>query len=184
MLKKILIGIGGLIAVILVLGALAPKEMELERAIVIAKPKAEVFEYLRYLKNTDNWSPWAKLDPNMVKELRGSQDGRIGAIYSWKGNKDVGSGEQEITGMIEGERIDLELRFFEPFKNTARSYYTITPEGEGSTKVVWGYMGKVSFPLNVICFLFNMKSMLGSDFEKGLTALKSTLESPAPTAAN
>lgn len=44
------------------------------------------------------------------------EDGTVGFVSGWKSNSsDVGSGEQEITGTTEGERIDYELRFIEPF---------------------------------------------------------------------
>ncbi len=42
--------------------------------------------------------PWAEKYPNMVKKFTGT-DGEVGAISSWKGNKEVGEGEQEITGI-------------------------------------------------------------------------------------
>lgn len=184
MLKKILIVSAGLVAVFVVFGALAPKEFLVQREITINKPKAFVFEYLRHLKNTDEWSPWDKLDPNIQKELRGAEDGRIGAVYAWRGNKDVGAGEQVITGMIDGERIDLEIRFLEPMKATNRAFYTTAAEGESATVVTWGMSGDTPFPVNVLTMLFDMRGQIGKQFEEGLTNLKSKLEAKeAPAAA-
>jgi hypothetical protein len=62
----------------------------------INKPKQEVFNYLRLLKNQDNFSHWASMDPAMQKNWRGV-DGTVGFVSSWKSDKkEVGSGEQEI----------------------------------------------------------------------------------------
>ena len=57
--------LGGLIFVILILAMIAPKTYDVYRSVEIKRPKAEVFEYLKFLKNMDDWSPWEKKDPNM-----------------------------------------------------------------------------------------------------------------------
>ena len=38
----------------------------------------------------------------MEKEFKGT-DGEVGFISAWKGNKEVGEGEQEIIGLVENE---------------------------------------------------------------------------------
>ena len=89
---------------IVILALIAPKSYDVNRAISINKPLPEVFQYLKLLKNQDNWSPWAEKDPNMNKTFKGT-DGEIGFVSAWVGNKDVGEGEQEITGIIENEVV-------------------------------------------------------------------------------
>lgn len=177
MLKKILIGLGGLIAVILVAGAVLPKDFEVEREITIAKPKAAVFEYVKYMKNGHEWAPWEKADPNISTSIEGSEDGKIGAVYRWRGNKDVGVGTQTIAGMIEGDRIDYDLHFMEPFENTAKSALILTAAGETSTTVKWWMKGKSPFPFNIMCALFGGTKFIGGEFEKGLASLKTIMES-------
>jgi hypothetical protein len=51
----------------------------------------------------------------MKKEFRGT-DGTDGFVYAWDGNKNAGSGEQEIKRITDGDRIDLEIRFARPFR--------------------------------------------------------------------
>lgn len=176
MLKKVLIGLGGLVAVFLVIGALLPKDFEVEREITINKPKAMVFEYLKYQKNGSEWSPWESRDPQMTKEFTGSEDGKIGAVMSWRGNKEVGVGSQTITGMIEGERIDYDLHFREPFENTAKVSFILAGPSETATTVKWTMRAGAPFPFNVMCLLFNSKKMIGDDYEKGLISMKSVVE--------
>lgn len=177
MLKKILIGLGVLVALVLVAGAILPKDFEVEREITINKPKSAVFEYLKYMKNNAEWSPWVKADPNIAIELAGSEDGKIGAVYNWRGNKDVGVGSQTIAGMIEGDRIDYDLHFREPFENTAKAALITSAASDSSTTVKWWMKGQSPFPMNVMCFLFNGKKMVGGEFEKGLASLKTIMES-------
>jgi hypothetical protein len=93
-----------------------------ERQVTINKSKSELFDYLKILKNQHEYSVWSKLDPNMSQTYKGT-DGTVGAIYRWEGNKDVGIGEQEIIAIKEGERIDFEMRFYEPFETTDFAYF-------------------------------------------------------------
>ena len=165
----------GVIALIIILAAIAPKTYDVSRSIEIARPKSEVFDYLKYLKNMDHWSPWAKKDPNMNKKFTGT-DGEVGAISYWNGNKDVGEGEQEIKKIMDGKRIESELRFFKPWKSTSDCYTNVEDGGEGMTKVTWGFSGKNKFPMSIMALFMSMDKMVGKDFEEGLASLKTILE--------
>lgn len=184
MAKKILIGLGAvvgiLVLVIAVLGAIAPTDLHVEREVVIEKPVAVVFGDLKLVKNHDLWSPWFKKDPNIVKEYKG-EDGTVGFISSWSGNDEVGVGEQEIKKIAEGERIDYELRFKKPMEDTNTAYLITESLGENQTKVKWGLQGKTPFPGNVMCLVMNLRQKLAGDFDEGLAMLKTHLESAAPT---
>jgi len=110
--------LASLVFLVFVLSLIAPKTYDVFRSVEFAKPRAEVFNYLRSLKNMDDWSSWAKKDPNMDKKFTGT-NGEVGSQSYWNGNKEVGEGEQEIKNIIDGERIESELRFFKPFKSTS-----------------------------------------------------------------
>src|SRR5690348_10023775 len=95
--KKILLGIVAIIVLLLIIAIFLKKEYTVERSITINKPKQQIFDYVKLLKNQDNFSAWAKLDPNMKKEYHGT-DGTVGFVSAWDSDKkDVGKGEQEIT---------------------------------------------------------------------------------------
>ncbi|NDV16990.1 polyketide cyclase [Muricauda sp. TY007] len=165
----------GIVLLIIILAAIAPKNYNVSRSIEISKPKSVVFEYLKSLKGQDEWSPWGKRDPNMKKKFTGT-DGEVGAINYWKGNKEVGEGEQEITKIVEGERIESELRFLKPFKSTSDAYITTKDIDENTTKVVWGFSGRNKFPMSIMMLFMNMDKAVGKDFEEGLASLKEILE--------
>jgi uncharacterized protein YndB with AHSA1/START domain len=148
--------------------------MRIEKSIEINKSPELVFDYLRITKNQDNFSVWNMNDPNMKKTHKGT-DGKIGFIYSWDSTmKNVGAGEQEITGIDEGKSIDYALRFFRPMKNTGKSKFQITSLGEGRSSVTWIFDSPSRFPMSLFAPIF--KKMLGKDIEKGLINLKSILE--------
>jgi hypothetical protein len=167
--------LAAIVVLVLVLALVAPKSYDVFRTVDIDKPKQRVFEYLRFLKNQDEWSPWAKKDPNMVKKFTGT-DGEVGCVSYWKGNKEVGEGEQEITKIIPEKRVDSELRFLKPWKSTSESYLFVDDGVRGKTKVTWGLSGKNKFPMSVMTLFMSMDKMVGKDFEEGLATLKTRLE--------
>ncbi len=164
-----------IVVLILFLAVIAPKNYDVSRSIEINRPKSVVFDYLKSLKRQDEWSPWGKRDPNMVRDFKGT-DGEVGAISRWKGNKEVGEGEQEITNIVEGERIESELRFLKPFKSTSEAYIATKEVEKEMTKVVWGFSGKNQFPMSIMMLFMNMDKAIGKDFEEGLASLKEILE--------
>jgi hypothetical protein len=173
--KKVLVVIAAIIAVILVVALIAPKEYAVEREVVINCPKEQVFDYVKSLKLQDEWSVWGDLDPDAVYTYTGV-DGTVGFISAWEGNKDVGKGEQEIVNIMEGERVDFELRFVEPFESTADVYITTDGLSEQETLVKWGMSGKMPFPTNLFLLVMNMDKSIGKDFEQGLAHLKMIME--------
>ena len=167
--------LAGLVALIAILGLIAPRSFEVSRSMDINCSLPETFDYLKYIKNQDEWSPWKKKDPNMHQEYEGT-DGQPGFIARWKGNKDVGEGEQEIKRIVENEIIESELRFFKPWKSTSDAYLKVDDTGNGKTKVTWGFKGKNKFPFSIFMLFMNMDKAVGKDFNEGLTSLKENLE--------
>jgi hypothetical protein len=174
--KTILIVLVVIIAIPLIIALLMKKEYGVIREVVINKPKSEVFNYIKYLKNQDNFSKWATMDPNMKKEYRG-EDGAVGFVSAWDSEqKNVGKGEQEIKKLIEGERIEYELRFIKPFQSTSLAYMTTETISENQTRVKWGFNGKMNYPMNIMLLFMDMEKMIGNDFATGLSNLKTIVE--------
>jgi len=175
--KKVITGLGILIAIPLIVALFVEKDYAVEREITIKKNKQEVFDYIKLLKNQDNYSKWAKMDPNIKKTFRG-EDGTIGFVSGWESdNEDVGVGEQEIKKITEGERIDFELRFMKPFEATEPAFMTTETVGENQTKVTWGFSGHMNYPMNLMMLFMDFEQMIGDDLDMGLKNLKQILES-------
>jgi len=174
--KFVLIGVVSLVALILIIAMLTKKDYGVIREVIISKPKSVVFEYVKLLQNQDNFSVWANKDPEMKKDFRGT-DGTVGYVSSWESQmKDVGKGEQEIKKIVDGERIDYELRFIKPFASTSFAYITFEGISETQTKVAWGFTGKMNYPMNLLLLTMDMEGMIGKDFQDGLNKLKAILE--------
>jgi len=172
MIYGILIALG----LILIIPLFIKKEYSVVREILIDKPKFWVFGYIKFLENQDNFSVWASLDPDMKKGMKGV-DGTAGCISSWEStHKNVGCGEQEIIKILEGERIDYELRFLKPFKSISQAFFITEALTNNKTNVKWGFNGKMNYPMNIMLLFMNMEKMIGKDFENGLAKLKTLLE--------
>ncbi len=175
-LKFILIGLGTIIALVLIVPLFTRKDISVLRSVVIGKPKSEVFKFVKLLRNQDYFSVWAQKDPGMKKEFRGI-DGAVGFVSAWDSEmKNVGKGEQEIKKIVEEEQIDYELRFIKPFEATNQATISFEAISDGQTKVTWGFSGKMKYPMNLFLLLRDMDGMLGKDLADGLTNLKAILE--------
>lgn len=178
LLKRILIALATVIAIALIAAWFAKKDYIVKQEVVINRPKQVVFEYIKYLKNQDNYSKWAKLDPDMKKNYTGI-DGTVGFISAWDSAKDdVGTGEQEIKHITEGERIDYELRFKRPFESTQKTYMATEAISDNQTKVKWGFEGSMPYPTNLMLVFMDFEQLIGQDLQTGLDNLKTLLEQP------
>jgi uncharacterized protein YndB with AHSA1/START domain len=164
----------GLIALLLLAAALMPKTFSITAETIIEKPNAEVFNFVKLIKNQEQYSVWVMADPNIKITYTGT-DGTVGFISSWTSdNKNVGVGAQEIKAIKEGERYDVELRFEKPFKATNQAYTTTTSLSANRTKVITVFSGSNPFPMNLMVPM--IKGMLLKDMNKNFVNLKAILE--------
>jgi uncharacterized protein YndB with AHSA1/START domain len=172
----IILGLAGIIVLFLIIGIFVKKDYSVFKEVIINKSKAVVFDYLRLLRNQNNFSVWGSMDPNMKTEFRGT-DGTEGFVSAWDSDiKNVGKGEQEILKVVDGERIDYEIRFLKPFKSTSWAFITTATVDDNRTRVHWEFNGKMKYPSNLMLLFMNMEKMVGGDLDKGLQNLKTILE--------
>jgi len=173
-LKRLLIGSVLLIAAFLVVVWFQPDDYRLTRSTVIAAPAARVFAQVNELKKWDDWSPWAKVDPNAKVTFSGPQSGP-GATFTWDGNDKVGAGTMTITESRPNQRIATRTDFARPFAGTSNTDFVFSEQG-GQTNVIWTMAGRHDFISKAICLVMSMEQMLGPDVEKGLVQLKQVSE--------
>jgi hypothetical protein len=164
----------GIITFIAFLHAWSRKDYELNRTVVINRPKAEVYAYIRQLKKQSTWMPWFLNDPNFVIKYKG-EDGKLGAASYWKGHNRI-EGIQRITKLQEGKLLETELLFLRPYKSLTLNYMAVKELEPDRTKMVWGVKGVHRFPASVFMWLYGMERAIGKDFETGLKNLKQILE--------
>jgi hypothetical protein len=141
--------------------------------IIIDVNLQKVFDYLKHIKNQDNFNKWIMVDPGMKKEFKGT-DGTVGFIYAWNGNKEAGEGEQEIKAIKEPASIETEIRFVRPFAGIANAKMTTEPISANQTKVTWNTASSIKYPLNIMVSM--IVKMLEKDMATSLATLKNTLE--------
>jgi len=169
-LKYFLIIVLGLIAVTLIVAALLPKDFHAGSEITINKPKTEVYNYVKLLRNQGNYDNWSRMDPNITRNYEGT-DGAEGFTYIWQSKK-VGDGKQVITKIDSSNgRIEMDL-FFNGSEEANKSFMEVTAVNPESSKVVWKIDGKMPYPFNIMGLFFDMNK----DFNAGLQHLKEILE--------
>jgi hypothetical protein len=177
-LLTILLSLAVIIALLLIIALFMKRNHYVKREIIINAPRQKVFDYIRLLKNQDEFNKHAMAGPDRKKEFRGT-DGTVGYIYSWSGDKNAGVGEKEIKNIVEGKRIETEIRFIKPMVASA----TIIMETESlsdtgsnreQTKVSWSNAGTLKYPFNIMIPM--MEKSVAKDMDSSLSNLKNILE--------
>ena len=169
----ILLVISGIIALLLIVALFMKREHYVKREIIINAPRQKVFDYVRFLKNQETFNKDAMVEPDRKKEFKGT-DGTVGFIYSWSGNKSAGEGEKEIKNIIEGKKIETEIRFVKPMAATASIIMEAESLSDDQTKVSWSNAGTLNYPLNVLIPM--MEKNVAKDMDISLVTLKNILE--------
>jgi hypothetical protein len=164
----------GIITFISFLHAWSRKDYDLNRTIIINRPKAEVYAYIRQLKKQELWMPWFLNDPGLTVRFKG-EDGKPGAASYWRGNNRK-EGIQKITKVYEGKVLETELLFLRPYKSLILNYMAVKELEANRTKMVWGVKGVHRFPASVFMLFYGMERAIGRDFDAGLKNLKRILE--------
>lgn len=154
-----------------------PDDYAVARSTKIAAHPEVIFPHMNNLRQSQVWSPWMKLDPNMNVTFEGPEEGE-GASYKWNGNDKVGEGSLTIIESRPNELVKSKLKFLKPMEDTCEVDFVLQPDGK-ETLVTWKMHGRYPFMGKVMCMFMNMDAMIGKDFEAGLANLKTLVEAPA-----
>jgi len=174
MILKIILFIFIIIAIIIIYATTKPDNFRIERRISINAAPEAIFPLINNFHQWMLWSPWEKLDPALERQYSGATEG-IGAIYEWKGNKNVGSGRMQIVKSDFPSNIYINLDFFEPFEAKNNAEFTLVSHDQ-KTEVIWVMSGKNLFISKLMSVFCNMDKMIGKNFEEGLLNLKTNIE--------
>ncbi len=173
-LKNILLGIIILLAVLFVVSLFLPSKIFVQRSMVMNAPASTVFEQINVLKNWEKWSPWHKMDSNMLLTYDGPESG-VGASYTWSSEmKNVGNGKLTLSGVWPNDSIITNLEF-DGQNNAVSGYYlkeveggtelTITMKVDMGNNPFYKYMGLL------------LDKYIGEDYIKALNNIKTIVES-------
>lgn len=174
--KTLLKIIGVLILLIVVYAVIAmlafSKDYHFEKSIVINASKEKVWQHVGSTKAFNTWNPFAKADPNIQITYSGNS-GEVGDSYHWKGNDQVGEGEQTVTEVVPNEKLSSNLHFIKPWEGAAKGSFILTPEGSG-TKVTWTMDNELTTTMKLMKPMMN--SQMDKMFGQGLDELKKISE--------
>ena len=165
-----------LLLLIIVLGYYLKNEYVVSRDISIDKPKEVVFDYIKYLKNQNEYSYYNRKDPQTIKSYSGT-DGEEGFIYTWSSKiNSIGSGTQTISKIEEGKSICCDIRFTKPAALTSNAEISLIELSAHQTKVTWVFSSYYKFPFNIIVYFLDLEKLIGTDIASSLVTLKERLE--------
>lgn len=171
--KRIILGFVALVALFLVVALFIPNDYTVSVSTTINKPKAEVLDFVKQIKNQEKYSVWVMQDPNIKMNYTG-EDGTVGFKASWNSKDDnVGEGSQQITAVSDG-RIDVDLHFERPMKGDDKAATIVEAVSENKTKVTAEFYGRAAYPMNLMSIIG--KKFITDAQTQNLANLKKILE--------
>ncbi|MGH7628717.1 MAG: SRPBCC family protein [Gemmatimonadales bacterium] len=172
MLKKILIGVLALAAILLLVGFFLPRSVTTVRTAEIAAAPERIYPLVAAPAEWKRWSAWSQRDPDLQIEYAGPPAG-AGASWSWKSGSE-GNGSMTLTEAEEPRRVAYELRF-EGFDEPSTGEIALEPAGAG-TRVRWTMHADMGNGPVGRWFGVFLPGMVGKDFDAGLASLKRLAE--------
>ena len=174
--KRVVIFILVLLVIWSVAALFCPKVIHVERSMIMKSDAKTVFTQINTLKNWKTWSFWDNIDTKTMKdEFTGPESG-VGAKHAWESpNDSVGKGSITISKSEENKFVGLELHF--DGKGDATSAWKIA-DTTGGVNVTTYIDFAMPFFMRPMCLFMNMDKMLGPDFERSLSNLKTIAEKP------
>jgi len=130
-----------------------------------------VFNYIKHLKNQNEYGTWNQIDPEMKQTFEG-EDGTVGFTVFWESdNWKVGKGNQQIIAIEDEKSVTTEI-IIDDWGDPMMAKMSTESVGENQTKVTWQNEGKMLYPFNTMTLFVDMED----DFEEGLENLKKVLE--------
>ena len=168
--KHILFAALAIALLIPAVGLLLPRNFNVPREIVIQAPPEEIFSYINNPSNRKYWSPFQ--GPSVGNRFEGPKAG-VGAIMHWA--SPGGSGRIEITESQPTSSVEYNT-YFDNGYPMSTSRFDFEPNADGSTKVTWGFWGKV--PANPLkrYYRFKIDKKTGGKHYDGLVKLKRVVE--------
>lgn len=175
MVIKILSIVGTIIGILLIYAGVKSPQMEISRELLIKATPEIIFPYLNNSQKMNDWMPWQNSDPELKMLYSGPSEG-AGSRSSWDSSGKMGTGYAEIIESIPNQSVKTKLEYTKPMVMSQVATMSLVPAENGETLVRWSVTGHNSFLFRLIGIFMNMDKMVGGEFEKGLTTLKTITE--------
>ena len=174
-LKKIGIGIAGLILVVSVVSLFFPTSVAVERDIMIAAPVSSVFPNVNQMESWQKWGdPWHEEGMDFNKVIKGFEGPKAGIGSTVIYDQGDGNGSVKIIESEENNRIKTLITF--AVEGSANGEWKFE-ESQNNTKVTWRLNVNLGFnPVKRIMGNLMFAGKVEPLFEKGLSNLKKASE--------
>jgi len=156
-----------IIALFFTTALLISKSYSAEGSTIINRPKNDVYEYVKYLRNQENYSTWFNIEKDIHKNYKGV-DGTVGSTLEWRGHE-LGKGKLTVTKMTKNS---IEYDLIVNDKTSSKVYILFKEIKANQTSVTWKIDGNIPYPMNAFSKFLN----LDQDFQQGVDNLKIVLE--------
>ncbi len=164
--------IAGLIALILLIGALLPRAYTLDTEIEIAAPPNEIFPFLNNLNNWQQWSSYGSAVNPEINLKPGPKMEGLDASMTWSEKR--GSGKLWINKSEENREVAYAVDFANFPK--MESAIVLEPQGERKTKIKWSSSGNLPRGPFYGWFGQYFAGALRADYQSSLARLKKLVE--------
>lgn len=169
--QKVLYGIFGFIALLILIGLALPRHTRVEAETRIDAHPATVFALVNDFRRRNLWSPITDSDPNAHIVFSGPGRG-IGATMTWDGAI-IGSGTQIITDSRPFEHVTVAINPDDA--GAARSWFDLSREN-ATTRVIWGFETDHGYNVVGRYLALLLTGVVRQDYEEGLVRLKQLAE--------
>lgn len=174
MIVTILIATGiGILVALLILVFKLPTKIQYVEEIQVNAPVKKVYNAVRFQEQLMDWSAWPS-ETNSQCAVK-NVDGQIGAqtVYLQKGKQ---FGYQEVTELIENEKVSFYLTSKAPFEQDTRMHFYLRPINENQTNVSLYFNNTLKRPSHVFPHIFGIVNWTHKMHLKDLAGLKKFVE--------
>jgi len=175
-LRKVIIWIIAILAILVIVAYLLPRNYMVERSVVINADKEIIYDYVCDFDKWEEWTPWTDdMDSTMTMEVVGNCE--VGAIQKW--SDENGDGQLVVTELIPYQLVQYDLSFYGG-EYASVGKLSIEPQDEEGFLVTWSDEGDLGYnPIHRYYGLM-MDSQIGPQFLEGLENLKKICEAQPP----
>jgi len=173
MARRLLSVLLAIVVAVIVVGFLLPRDVLVQRSVVIDTSPEIAFEVLNDLAYFNEWSPWHARHTEAEYRLEGPTSGE-GAALAWSDRQGRETGRIWITESLPADRIELNMELGE----SGSGQFFRTQPADGGVEVTWGMRMRFdALDLTGRYIGLMLPSLVGGDLRRGLDRLKDYLES-------
>lgn len=168
------IGLGISVALIFLTLTL-PKKIQYIQTIEANAPVEKVYDAIRYQEQLMTWSAWPS-ETNSRCAVK-NKDGQLGAQTVYMNQKGKEFGYQEITNLVENEKVSFYLKsHVAPFEEDVRLHFRLKALDKESTEINLWFDETLKRPQFLIAYLGGITKWVYKMHLKDLQGLKAYVE--------